>query len=129
MAQDAPNERHGLQPAQDALATKRIPSAITRCNHLARTRCAGWEEAARPQGLFHSYACRNGRGARDLHEISYGIVPEYLRREGGGFINWRSKQIRNKKWKRKRVDKETDLRLDFCEGVSPSATGVSPDYF
>ena len=49
---------------------------ITRCDNLARTRCAGWEEAARPQGLFPSYARRNGRGARDLHDKAYGMVPE-----------------------------------------------------
>ena len=68
---DMSSNRHRIAGCEEG--PKRM---FTRCDNLARTRCAGWEEAARPQGLFPSYACRNGRGARDLHEIAYGIVPE-----------------------------------------------------
>jgi len=70
-----PRETWAHIPAQNALDAKGVPeephNAVTSPTQNARA----WEGAARPQGLFPSYACRNGRGARDLHAIAYGNIP------------------------------------------------------
>ena len=53
-----------------------VPEGPQDAATLPTQNARAWEEAARPQGLFPSYACRNGRGARDLHAIAYGNTCE-----------------------------------------------------
>ena len=70
MAQDAPNERHELQPAQDALVTGEVPKSGHRMQPSRPQQDAlAREEAARPKGLFPSYPRRSGREARGLHDM------------------------------------------------------------
>ena len=76
LTQDALNKKHGLQPAQDALVTRRVPKSDHKMQPSRPHKMRGHGRERLGLKACSPRMRADGRGARDLHEIAYGMVPQ-----------------------------------------------------